>query len=76
MQPKMEGGCYRAGDMWSFRSEANDDLNVIYGIISDIPRCDTIEEINRQIDMAIFKLECMKEDIKALGPDYLLEAKE
>ena len=76
MQPKMEGGCYRAGDMWSFRSQASDDLYRIYEMVSDIPRCDTIEEIYRQIDMAIYSLKRMKEDIKALGPDYLLEATE
>lgn len=76
MQPETERGVYLAGKMWSFLSAANDDLNIIYDIISDIPRCDTIKEINRQIDMSIFKLKLMKENIKALGPDYLLEANE
>ena len=73
MQPRTEGGVYCAGKMWSFRSRASDDLDGIYEIISDIPRCDTISEIYRQIDMAVMKLYQMREDIKALGPDYLLE---
>lgn len=73
MQPRMEGGCYRAGNMWSFRSEASDDLHRIYEMISDIPRCDTKKEIIDLIRRSVSALEMMKSKVKAAGTDYLLK---
>ena len=73
MQPEMPGGCYRAGRMWSFTSEANDDLNRIYEMISDIPRCDTKAEIIGLIRRSTSALDVMKTKIKAAGTDYLLK---
>lgn len=72
MQPIIEG-CARAGDMWSFRSEASDDLNSIYEMLSDIPRCDTKEEILTMISHAIIGLAYMQRRIEKAGTDYLLE---
>ena len=73
MQPKMEGGCFCAGRMWSFRSEASDDLDRIYEMLSDIPRCDTKTEIIIQIRRAINDLDEMQRRIKQAGTDYLLK---
>ena len=72
MQPELFGGCYRAGDMWSFRSEASDDLDRIYEMLSDIPRCDTEKEILSLIKYAIEGLYYMQHRIERMGSDYLL----
>ena len=73
MQPKMEGGCFRAGNMWSFRSEAADDLDRIYEMLSDIPRCDTKTEIIILIRRAISELDTMQRRVKRAGTDYLIK---
>ena len=73
MQPEMSGGCYIAGKMWSFRSEASDDLGRIYDMLSDIPRCDTKKEIIDLIRRSVSALEMMKSKVKAAGTDYLLK---
>lgn len=72
MQP-MFNGCAVAGRMWSFRSEASDDLNRIYDMLSDIPRCDTKKEIVTLIRCAINELDGMKSRIAEAGTDYLLK---
>ena len=72
MQPKVNGS-YFAGDMWSFRSEAQEDLTRIYDMISDIPRCDTKKEIIDLIRRSVSALEMMKSKVKAAGTDYLLK---
>lgn len=71
MQP-MFNGCTIAGRMWSFRSEASDDLNSIYDMLSDIPRCDTKKEILSLIKRSYAKLNEMECRIKEAGTDYLL----
>ena len=73
MQPKMEGGCFRTGNMWSFRSEASDDLDRIYEMLSDIPRCDTKTEIIILIRRAISELDTMQRRVKRAGTDYLIK---
>ena len=73
MQPRMEGGCYVAGKMWSFRSEASDDLDRIYEMLSDIPRCDTKSEIILLIRRSINELDGMQRKVKMAGTDYLLK---
>lgn len=72
MQPIIDG-CAIAGKMWSFRSEASDDLDRIYGMLSDIPRCDTKTEIIILIRRAIADLDGMQRRVKAVGTDYLLK---
>ena len=72
MQPIVEG-CALAGKMWSFRSEASNDLDRIYEMISDIPRCDTKTEIIILIRRAIADLDGMQRRVKAAGTDYLLK---
>ena len=72
MQPIVDG-CACAGKMWSFRSEAADDLDVIYDMLSDIPRCDTKAEILHLIRCAASKLDMMKARVKVAGTDYLLK---
>lgn len=72
MQPVIEG-CALAGKMWSFRSEASDDLDRIYEMLSDIPRCDTKKEIVGLIRRSISSLEMMKSKVNAAGTDYLLK---
>ena len=71
MQPIIEG-CALAGKMWSFRSEASDDLDRVYEMLSDIPRCDTKKEIILLISLAMNELNMMKGRIKTAGTDYLL----
>lgn len=71
MQPVING-CTIAGRMWSFRSEASDDLNRIYEMLSDIPRCDTKKEIISLIRRSINGLDGMKRRIEQAGTDYLL----
>lgn len=71
MQP-MFNGCAVAGRMWSFRSEASEDLNRIYDMLSDIPRCDTKKEIVTLIRRAINELDGMKHRIGEAGTGYLL----
>ena len=72
MQPIIDG-CAIAGKMWSFRSEASNDLDRIYEMISDIPRCDTKKEIVDLIRRSVSSLEMMKSKVKAAGTDYLLK---
>ena len=72
MQPVFNG-CTIAGRMWSFRSEASDDLNQIYEMLSDIPRCDTKKEIISLIRRSINGLDGMKRRIEEAGTDYLLK---
>ena len=72
MQPVING-CTIAGRMWSFRSEASDDLNRIYDMLSDIPRCDTKKEIVTLIRRAINDLDGMKRRIEKAGTGYLLD---
>ena len=72
MQPIVDG-CARAGKMWSFRSEASDDLDRVYGMLSDIPRCDTKTEIIILIRRAISDLDEMQRRVKRAGTDYLLK---
>ena len=72
MQPIIEG-CALAGKIWNFRSEASDDLDKIYEMLSDIPRCDTKAEILHLIRCATSKLDMMKARIKTAGTDYLLK---
>lgn len=72
MQPIING-CARAGKMWSFRSEASDDLDRIYEMLSDIPRCDTKTEIIILIRRAASKLDMMKSRIMEKGNDYTLK---
>ena len=72
MKPSVYGA-YCAGDMWSFRSEAQEDLTRIYDMVSDIPRCDTKKEIVDLIRRSVSALEMMKSKVKAAGTDYLLK---
>lgn len=72
MQPIIEG-CALAGKMWSFRSEASVDLDRVYGMLSDIPRCDTKAEILHLIRCAVSDLYEMQRKVKKAGTDYLLE---
>ena len=72
MQPIIDG-CAIAGKMWSFRSEASDDLDRIYEMLSDIPRCDTKTEIILLIRRAIANLDDMQRKVKMTGTDYLLK---
>ena len=72
MQPIVEG-CALAGKMWSFRSEASDDLDRVYEMLSDIPRCDTKTEIIILIRRAIADLDGMQRRVKTAGTDYLLK---
>ena len=72
MQPVING-CTIAGRIWSFRSEASDDLNQIYEMLSDIPRCDTKKEIISLIRRSISGLDGMKRRIEEAGTDYLLK---
>ena len=71
MQPIIEG-CALAGKIWNFRSEASDDLDRVYGMLSDIPRCDTKTEIIVLIRRAISDLDEMQRRVKKAGTDYLL----
>ena len=71
MQPIVDG-CALAGKMWSFRSEASDDLDRVYGMLSDIPRCDTKTEIIILIRRAISDLDEMQRRVKRAGTDYLI----
>ena len=73
MQPKMEGECYVVGKIWSYRSEASDDLDIVYNMLSDIPRCDTKAEMLHLIRCVTSKLDMMKARIKTAGTDYLLK---
>ena len=72
MQPIIEGYAL-AGKMWSFRSEASNDLDRIYEMISDIPRCDTKKEIVDLIRRSVSALDMMKSKVTAAGTDYLLK---
>lgn len=72
MQPIIDG-CALAGKMWSFRSEASDDLDRVYGMLSDIPRCDTKTEIIILIRRSINELDEMQRRVKRAGTDYLLK---
>lgn len=72
MQPLVEG-CAFAGKIWNFRSEASDDLDRIYGMLSDIPRCDTKTEIIILIRRAINDLDDMQRKVKKAGNDYTLK---
>ena len=72
MQPIIDG-CALAGKMWNFRSEASDDLDRVYEMLSDIPRCDTKTEIIILIRRAINNLDGMQRRIKTAGTDYTLK---
>ena len=73
MQPDMSGECYIVGKMWSYRSEASEDLDRIYDMLYDIPRCGTKKEIISLIRRSISALDTMKSKISAAGTGYLLE---
>ena len=76
MQPRTEGGVYYTGKMWSFRSQASDDLDRIYEMISDIPRCDTKKEMIDLIRKSISALDCFKRKVQEAGNDYTTGDKE
>ena len=70
MQPQSESGVYYAGKIWSFRSQASDDLDRIYEMISDIPRCDTKKEMIDLIRKASLALDCFKRKVQEAGNIY------
>ena len=73
MQPLIEGDVYCVGKIWSYRSQASDDLDRIYEMISDIPRCDTKKEIIDLIRRASSALDCFKHKVQEAGNDYTLK---
>lgn len=73
MQPLCEGDVYLVGKIWSYRSQASDDLNRIYEMISDIPRCDTKKEMVYLIRRASSALDCFKHKVQETGNDYTLK---
>ena len=75
MQPDMSGECYIVGKMWSYRSKASEDLDRIYNMLYDIPRCDTKKEIIDLIRRSISALDVMKSKVSAAGTGDLLDNK-
>ena len=65
-------GSFRAGDMWSFRSEAADDLDKVYKMLSDIPKCDTKKEMISLIRRSYAILNEMERRVKEKGTIYML----
>ena len=72
MQPIIEGCCL-AGKIWNFRSEASDDLDKVYEMLSDVPRCDTKKEMLSLIRRSYARLNEMERRIKEAGNDYTLK---
>ena len=72
MKPIIEG-CSLTGDIWSFRSEASDDLDKVYEMLSDIPRCDTKKEMLTLIKRSYGMLNIMEHRIKEKDNDYTLK---
>ena len=72
MQPIIEGCCL-AGKIWSFKSEASDDLDKVYEMLSDVPRCDTKKEMLSLIRRSYAKLNEMERRIREAGNDYTLK---
>ena len=70
MQPRTEGGVYLAGKIWSFISDASDDLDYAYNMLSDIPRCDTKKEILEQIRKVRRALKIMEYRLSQRGNAY------
>ena len=65
--------CNVIGKMWSYRSEASEDLDSIFDMLYYIPRCDTKKEIINLIRRSISALDMMKSKISAAGTGYLLD---
>lgn len=72
MQPETAGYSI-AGKMWSFRSFAQCDLDLIWDTLAKLPRCDTKSEIVTQIVFAEQILADMKKRVKEPGTAYTLE---
>jgi len=66
-------GSFRAGDMWSFRSKASEDLDELFEKLNLLPRCDTKKELIQILRCARSKIEVMMSEIKKAGTDYTLE---
>ena len=72
MQPIVDG-CALAGKIWNFRSKASDDLDKVYEMLSDIPRCDTKKEMISLIRRSYAILNEMERKTKEAGNDYTLK---
>jgi len=69
-------GSFRAGNMWSFRSKADEDLDEVIGELNLLPMCDTKKEMVQILRCARSKIEVMMTNVKKAGTDYTLEVKE
>ena len=65
-------GSFRAGDMWSFRSKASEDLNDVMWLLNRMTCCDTKKELLDCVRKAVSKLDSMKRRIAEKGTEYLL----
>ena len=72
MQPEING-CSIAGKIWSFRSFAQCDLDLIWDTLAKLPRCDSKAELIYQIKTARNILIDMERNIKQPGTDYTLK---
>ena len=66
----------KCGDMWSFLSAADEDLNDLIGELNQIPLCNTKKEIIDTLRRSRSKIETMMTNVKKAGTDYMLKEAE